>query len=73
MQDLVERLIYFRDQQSSRDDKDMLADACNAITALRKLVEAIDRRWEGEAQRKRDNAVSPRMEEAIAEARKILD
>lgn len=36
---------------------------------LRELVEAIERRWQGEPERKRANAVSPRMEEAIHKAK----
>jgi hypothetical protein len=36
---------------------------------LRELVEAIERRWLGETERKRANAVSPRMEEAIHRAK----
>lgn len=40
--------------------------------ALRELIAAIDRRWEGESQRKREAAVSPRMEEAIEAGRALL-
>lgn len=36
------------------------------------LLAAIDRRWEGESQRKRENAVSPRMEDAMEALRKTL-
>lgn len=39
---------------------------------LRELVEAIDRRWDGESERKRAAAISPRMEEAIEAAKKYL-
>ncbi len=40
--------------------------------AAAELLAAIDRRWEGETDRKRANGVSPRMEEAIAELREAL-
>lgn len=40
--------------------------------ALSELIAAIDRRWEGESEKKRANAISPRMEEAIDAARKLL-
>jgi hypothetical protein len=41
----------------------------NADAILRELVEAIERRWKDETPRKRSNAVSPRMEEAIHRAK----
>jgi hypothetical protein len=44
----------------------------NPIDALKELVEAIDAKWEGETERKRSNAISPRMEDALANARKVL-
>lgn len=37
---------------------------------LCELLDAIDARWAGESERKRSNAISPRMEEAIAAARR---
>jgi hypothetical protein len=40
---------------------------------LAELIESIDRRWSGESDKKRANAISPRMEEAIAAARKLLE
>lgn len=40
--------------------------------ALHELIAAIDARWEGESDKKRSNAISPRMEEAIAAARAVL-
>lgn len=40
--------------------------------ALAELVEAIGKRWDGESEKKRANAISPRMEEAIANAKRIL-
>lgn len=42
------------------------------IARLRELVASIDARWEGESERKRSNAISPRMEEAIRRAREML-
>jgi hypothetical protein len=39
---------------------------------LRELVEAIERRWLGESERKRSNAISPRTEEAIHNAKLYL-
>jgi len=39
---------------------------------LKELVEAIERRWLGESPRKRSNAVSPRMEQAIHDAKVYL-
>lgn len=36
---------------------------------LKELVDAIDARWAGETDRKRANAISPRMEDAIDAAR----
>lgn len=41
--------------------------------ALRELLDAIDARWEGATKRQRENAISPRMEEAIEAARRELD
>lgn len=41
--------------------------------ALVELIAAIDARWCGESDRKRANAISPRMEEAIAAAGKLLE
>jgi hypothetical protein len=41
--------------------------------ALRELLEAIGKRWDGETEKKRSNAVSPLMEDAIAAAQKVLD
>lgn len=43
-----------------------------AYEALKELIEAIDKRWDGESDRKRANAISPRMEDAIARAREVL-
>ncbi len=43
-----------------------------ALDILRELVAAIDRRWEGETDRKREAAVSPRMDEAIDRARDLF-
>jgi hypothetical protein len=39
---------------------------------LRELIEAIGKRWDGESERKRSNAISPRMEEAIHKAKMHL-
>jgi hypothetical protein len=43
-----------------------------AETALRELVEAIGCKWDGESERKRANALSPRIEEALAAAKSAL-
>lgn len=43
------------------------------LQALKELLAAIDARWEGESERKRANAISPRMEDAIAKAREVLN
>jgi hypothetical protein len=40
--------------------------------ALREMLDAISKRWDGETEKKRSNGVSPRMEEAIAAARVAL-
>ena len=40
--------------------------------ALRKLVDAIDRKWSLETDRRRSNAISPLMDEALSEARALL-
>lgn len=42
------------------------------LAALTELVAAIDKRWTGESARKRSNAISPRMEEALFKARAII-
>jgi hypothetical protein len=39
---------------------------------LRELIEAIGKRWDGETDRKRSNAISPRMEDAIHKAKIYL-
>lgn len=39
---------------------------------LRELVEAIGRKWDNEPPRRRSNALSPRIEEALHEAKKHL-
>lgn len=43
-----------------------------AAAALKELLDAIDARYVAETERKRANAISPRMEEAIAKARELL-
>jgi N12 class adenine-specific DNA methylase len=40
--------------------------------ALTELVAAIDKKWDGESARKRDAALSPRIEAALKEAKSIL-
>lgn len=40
--------------------------------ALAALVGAIDGRWKGETQRRRDNALGPAIEEALRGARKLV-
>ena len=42
-------------------------------SALAEIVAAIDKRWADEPERKRANAISPRMEEAIKAARVELE
>lgn len=44
----------------------------DAAAALKELLDAIDARYVAETERKRANAISPRMEEAIAKARELL-
>lgn len=39
---------------------------------LRELVESIERRWAQESERKRSNAISPRTEEALHNAKVYL-
>ena len=39
---------------------------------LKKLVDAIDRKWSLETERRRANALSPAIEEALSEARALL-
>ncbi len=41
--------------------------------ALAELVTAIERKWSGETERRRSNALSPRIEEALEAAKKLLD
>lgn len=43
-----------------------------AAAALKELLDAIDARYVAETERKRANAISPRMDEAIAKARELL-
>lgn len=50
----------------------MKGDSFTPLDALKELVSAIDARWEGESERKRSNAISPRMEEALTIARKVI-
>lgn len=42
------------------------------VAAAAELLAAIDRRWEGETDRKRENAISPRQEDAMEALRKLL-
>jgi hypothetical protein len=53
-------------------ERAMHAEIESLRDALRELVNAISKRWDGETERKRSNAISPRMEEAIAAARVAL-
>ena len=39
---------------------------------LRELIEAIGKKWDNEPERKRSNAISPRMEDAIHHAKLYL-
>lgn len=50
----------------------MNAPSPDVLAALIELVAAIDKRWTGESAHKRSNAISPRMEEAIVAAKKII-
>lgn len=79
--DLVRRLREQAQAGSHRwvDVMMLLLEAANelekpmtAYEALKELIAAIDARWEGESDRKRSNAISPRMEEALTAARKVL-
>lgn len=40
--------------------------------ALAELVCAIEKKWEGESDRRRANALSPRIEDALTAAKKML-
>lgn len=40
---------------------------------LKQLVDAIDRKWSLETERRRGNAISPAIDEALNEARILLD
>ena len=51
----------------------MECDPTNLRVAIRKFLDALDRRWDGESDRKRSNAISPLMEEAIADLRKMVE
>lgn len=42
------------------------------VEALAELANSIERRWEGETDRKRANSVSPRTEEALIAARALI-
>ena len=44
----------------------------DVLEILEELVASIDKRWEGESQRKRENAISPRTEDALERARAII-
>lgn len=43
------------------------------LEVLTELVASIERRWEGESDRKRANAVSPRTEEALEAAKELIE
>lgn len=43
-----------------------------ALEILRELVTAIERKWGNETPKRRENALSPRIEEALIEAKKVL-
>ena len=50
----------------------MELEAQELLEALKELVASIDRRWAGETARRRENAISPRMEDALDTARKAI-
>ena len=50
----------------------LISQAPALYEALAELIASIDKRWEGETERKREAAVSPRTEEAIAAAKFLL-
>jgi hypothetical protein len=61
----------------------MMAEAADKLAAeqmrnsalthsAKELLDAIDKRWGQESARKRENAISPRMEEAIEALRALL-
>ena len=49
-----------------------MKDGKALLEALEELVASIERRWEGESDRKRANAISPRTEEALTAARAAI-
>ena len=46
--------------------------ANKAEEILRELVVAIGRKWDGETPKRRENALSPRIEEALEAAKQLL-
>jgi hypothetical protein len=54
-------------------DISRLLDRINTLeTVAGELVKSIDRRWDGETEKKRQNCISPRMEEAVQRVRAAL-
>lgn len=55
---------------------EFIVRACNShyelLEALKELVASIDRRWEGSTTRQRENAISPRTEDALEAARTLI-
>ena len=49
-----------------------MAGGDQAEIILKELVDAIDRKWSLETEKRRSNAISPAMDEALARARHFL-
>lgn len=50
----------------------LIAEAPAMLEALREIEAAIERKWGQESDRRRANALSPRIEEALADIRALL-
>lgn len=50
----------------------MTTTTTEAIEAIREFLAAFDKKWDGETERKRGQAISPRMEEALTNLRRII-
>lgn len=61
-----------RDYEVGEPEPEADNDSNETVEVLRELIEAIDAKWSGETNRKRANAISPRMERAIDNAKRCL-